>query len=53
MNVFVSYSHSDSEFALNLFSVLESDGYKGFVDNKMPIGNNIYRDIADTKVFRV
>ena len=46
MNVFVSYSHSDSEFALSLSAVLESDGYEVFVDNKIPIGNNIYRDIG-------
>lgn len=46
MNVFVSYSHADSDFALNLASVLESDGYDVFVDNKIPIGNNIYKDIG-------
>lgn len=46
MNIFVSYSHADSDFALNLASVLESDGYDVFVDNKIPIGNNIYRDIG-------
>ena len=46
VNIFVSYSHADSDFALDLSSVLESDGYDVFIDNKIPIGNNIYRDIG-------
>jgi hypothetical protein len=46
MNVFISYSHRDNIFALDLASVLESDGYEVFVDNKIPIGNNLYRDIG-------
>lgn len=46
MNVFVSYAHSDRDFSLKLAGVLESDGYDVFIDNKIPIGNNIYRDIG-------
>lgn len=46
MNVFISYSHIDNEFALKLSSVLEADGYDVFIDNKIPIGNNIYKDIG-------
>lgn len=46
MNIFISYSHIDNEFALKLSSVLESDGYNVFIDNKIPIGNNIYKDIG-------
>lgn len=46
MNIFISYSHADNEFALKLSSVLESDGYDVFIDNKIPIGNNIYKDIG-------
>ena len=46
MNVFISYSHADNEFAIKLSSVLESDGYDVFIDNKIPIGNNIYKDIG-------
>lgn len=47
MNIFISYSHADSVFALRLSSVLETDGYDVFVDNKIPIGNNIYKDIGE------
>lgn len=46
MNVFVSYSHVDRDFALKLSAILESDGFDVFIDNKIPIGNNIYRDIG-------
>lgn len=46
MNVFISYSHIDNEFALKLSSALEADGYDVFIDNKIPIGNNIYKDIG-------
>lgn len=46
MNIFISYSHADSDFALKLASNLESDGYDVFIDNKIPIGNNIYKDIG-------
>ena len=46
MNIFISYSHTDNEFALKLSSALESDGYNVFIDNKIPIGNNIYKDIG-------
>lgn len=46
MNIFISYSHIDNEFALKLSSALESDGYNVFIDNKIPIGNNIYKDIG-------
>ncbi len=46
MNVFISYSHIDKGFALKLSSALESDGYDIFIDNKIPIGNNIYKDIG-------
>lgn len=46
MNIFISYSHIDKGFALKLSSVLEADGYDVFIDNKMPIGNNIYKDIG-------
>lgn len=46
MNIFISYSHIDNEFALKLSSALESDGYDVFIDNKIPIGNNIYKDIG-------
>lgn len=46
MNIFVSYAHSDRDFSLKLAGVLESDGYDVFIDNKIPIGNNIYRDIG-------
>ena len=45
MNIFISYSHIDKEFALKLSSALEADGYDVFIDNKIPIGNNIYKDI--------
>lgn len=46
MNVFISYSHADKEFALRLSYNLEEDGYDVFIDNKIPIGNNIYKDIG-------
>lgn len=46
MNIFISYSHIDNGFALKLSSTLEADGYDVFVDNKIPIGNNIYKDIG-------
>lgn len=46
MNIFISYSHIDKGFALKLSSVLEADGYDVFIDNKIPIGNNIYKDIG-------
>lgn len=46
MNIFISYSHMDKEFALKLSSALEADGYDVFIDNKIPIGNNIYKDIG-------
>ncbi|RGG57111.1 toll/interleukin-1 receptor domain-containing protein [Blautia sp. AF19-10LB] len=46
MNIFISYSHIDKEFALKLSSALEADGYDVFIDNKIPIGNNIYKDIG-------
>lgn len=46
MNIFISYSHIDNEFTLKLSSALESDGYSVFIDNKIPIGNNIYKDIG-------
>lgn len=46
MNIFISYSHADREFALRLSAILESDGFDVFIDNKIPIGNNIYRDIG-------
>lgn len=46
MNVFISYSHADSEFSMELASILDADGYDVFIDNKIPIGNNIYRDIG-------
>lgn len=46
MNIFISYSHIDNEFALKLSSALEADGYNVFIDNKIPIGNNIYKDIG-------
>ncbi len=46
MNIFISYSHVDNEFAFKLSSTLESDGYDVFIDNKIPIGNNIYKDIG-------
>ena len=46
MNVFISYSHADNEFACKLSYILESDGYDVFIDNKIPIGNNIYKDIG-------
>lgn len=46
MNIFISYSHIDNEFALKLSSALEADGYDVFIDNKIPIGNNIYKDIG-------
>ena len=44
MNIFISYSHMDKEFALKLSSALEADGYDVFIDNKIPIGNNIYKE---------
>lgn len=46
MNIFISYSHIDNGFALKLSSALETDGYDVFIDNKIPIGNNIYKDIG-------
>ncbi len=46
MNVFISYSHRDNDFAHMLSTALESDGYDVFIDNKIPIGNNIYKDIG-------
>ena len=46
MNIFISYSHADKEFALRLSYTLEDDGYDVFIDNKIPIGNNIYKDIG-------
>lgn len=46
MNIFISYSHIDIEFALKLSSALEEDSYDVFIDNKIPIGNNIYKDIG-------
>lgn len=46
MNIFISYSHIDNGFALKLSSALEADGYDVFIDNKIPIGNNIYKDIG-------
>lgn len=46
MNVFISYSHADNDFACKLSYALESDGYVVFIDNKIPIGNNIYKDIG-------
>jgi hypothetical protein len=46
MNVSVSYTHRDSTRALELSSALEDDGYNVFIDNKIPIGNNIYKDIG-------
>lgn len=46
MNIFISYSHIDKGFALKLSSALEADGYDVFIDNKIPIGNNIYKDIG-------
>lgn len=46
MNIFISYSHIDNGFALKLSSALEADGYNVFIDNKIPIGNNIYKDIG-------
>lgn len=46
MNIFISYSHIDKGFAFKLSSVLEADGYNVFIDNKIPIGNNIYKDIG-------
>lgn len=46
MNIFISYSHIDNGFALKLSAILEADGYDVFIDNKIPIGNNIYKDIG-------
>lgn len=46
MNIFISYSHADRNFALKLSAALESDDFDVFIDNKIPIGNNIYRDIG-------
>ena len=46
MNVFISYSHADRDFAMELAKIIEADGYDVFIDNKIPIGNNIYRDIG-------
>lgn len=46
MNIFISYSHVDNDFALKLSNILEIDGYDVFIDNKIPIGNNIYKDIG-------
>ena len=46
MNIFISYSHIDKDFALKLSNILEIDGYDVFIDNKIPIGNNIYKDIG-------
>ncbi len=46
MNVFISYSHRDNDFAHMLSTALGSDGYDVFIDNKIPIGNNIYKDIG-------
>lgn len=48
MNVFISYSHADTEFAHKLFNAIEQDGYNVFIDNKIPIGNNIYKDIGES-----
>lgn len=47
MNIFISYSHADREFSVSLAQILEADGYDVFIDNKIPIGNNIYRDIGN------
>ena len=47
MNVFISYSHADRDFATELAKNLDADGYDVFIDNKIPIGNNIYRDIGE------
>ena len=47
MNVFISYSHADRDFAMELAKIIEADGYDVFIDNKIPIGNNIYRDIGE------
>ena len=41
MNVFISYSHKDSEFVLNLVSGLEQDGHNVFYDKKLAIGINL------------
>ena len=46
MNIFISYSHRDNDFAHMLSTALECDGYDVFIDNKIPIGNNIYKDIG-------
>ena len=46
MNIFISYSHIDNGFAFKLSSALEADGYDVFIDNKIPIGNNIYKVIG-------
>ena len=46
MNIFISYSHIDNKFVFKLSSALEADGYDVFIDNKIPIGNNIYKDIG-------
>jgi len=46
MNVFISYSHRDSEIALSLSRHLENKKFDVFIDNKIPFGGDIYREIG-------
>lgn len=46
MNIFISYSHRDEKIALKLSNVLSSSGFDVFIDNKIPIGGDIYREIG-------
>ena len=46
MNVFISYSHRDKELALRLSKKLEVSKFYVFIDNKIPVGGDIYREIG-------
>lgn len=46
MNVFISYSHRDEEIAKKLAIILEKSNFEVFIDNKIPIGGDIYREIG-------
>jgi hypothetical protein len=46
MNIFISYSHNDTEFTEKLTSALETAGYTVFYDQKILGGSDIYKYIG-------
>lgn len=46
MTVFISYSHRDNDIATKISGRLEKTGFDVFVDNKIPVGSDIYSEIG-------